>query len=176
MQELILGGVRSGKSALAQRRAHKSGLQLVYIATATAGDEAMAARIQRHRLERQDEWRLVEEPVALAEVLRQNAAPDRCLVVDCLTLWLSNLLGSASPNADQEFHYQRQMLLELLPELPGHTILVSNEVNMGVVPLGELSRRFCDEAGLLHQALAERCQRVTLTVAGLPLTLKGAAV
>ncbi len=176
MKELILGGVRSGKSALAQRRAHESGLQLTYIATATAGDEAMAARIQRHRLERGDEWVLVEEPIALADALQQSAAPDRCLLVDCLTLWLSNLLGGSGPTFEQRFHDQRQALLALLPQLPGHIILVSNEVNMGVVPLGALSRRFCDEAGWLHQALAQQCQRVTLTVAGLPLVLKGESV
>lgn len=173
MKELILGGVRSGKSALAQQRALASGLHLTFIATATAGDEAMAARIQRHRLERTDAWTLIEEPIALADVLRQSAAPDRCLLVDCLTLWLSNLLGAASESV---FQHERQALLELLPQLPGHIILVSNEVNMGVVPMGELSRRFCDEAGWLHQALAQQCQRVTLSVAGLPLVLKGASV
>ncbi|MDZ4261078.1 MAG: bifunctional adenosylcobinamide kinase/adenosylcobinamide-phosphate guanylyltransferase, partial [Pseudomonadota bacterium] len=91
MKELILGGVRSGKSALAQQRALASGLHLTFIATATAEDEAMAARIRRHRLERTDAWTLIEEPIALADVLRQSAAPDRCLLVDCLTLWLSNL-------------------------------------------------------------------------------------
>jgi adenosylcobinamide kinase/adenosylcobinamide-phosphate guanylyltransferase len=158
VKELILGGVRSGKSALAQQRALASGLHLTFIATATAEDEAMAARIQRHRLERTDAWTLIEEPIVL---------------VDCLTLWLSNLLGAASESA---FQYERQALLELLPQLPGHIILVSNEVNMGVVPMGELSRRFCDEAGWLHQALAQQCQRVTLSVAGLPLVLKGESV
>lgn len=170
MRELILGGTRSGKSALAQRRAQASGLPVTYIATATAGDDEMSARIRRHQLERPVEWALIEEPIALAEALRQSAAPDRCLLVDCLTLWLSNLLGFAN---EPEFQYERQALLDLLPQLPGHIILVSNEVNMGVVPMGELSRRFCDEAGWLHQALAQQCQRVTLTVAGLPLLLKG---
>ena len=170
MKELILGGARSGKSALAQQRAQSSGLRVTYIATATAGDGEMAARIQRHQLERPAEWDLIEEPVALAEVLRQSAAPNRCLLVDCLTLWLSNLLGFAT---ESELQQQRQALLDLLPQLPGHIILVSNEINMGVVPMGELSRRFCDEAGWLHQALAQQCQRVTLTVAGLPLVLKG---
>lgn len=170
MKELILGGVRSGKSALAQQRALASGMAVTYIATATAGDEEMSARIQRHRLERPTEWTLIEEPVALAEALRQSAAPERCLLVDCLTLWLTNLLCFAS---EAELQQQRQALLDLLPQLPGHIILVSNEINMGVVPMGELSRRYCDEAGWLHQALAQQCQRVTLTVAGLPLLLKG---
>jgi len=170
MKELILGGVRSGKSALAEQRALASGLRVTYVATATAGDTEMAARIERHQSERPAGWELIEEPIALAEALRQSAAPDRCLLVDCLTLWLNNLLGFAS---EAEFQQQRQALLDLLPQLPGHIILVSNEINMGVVPMGELSRRFCDEAGWLHQALAPICQRVTLTVAGLPLVLKG---
>jgi len=170
MKELILGGVRSGKSALAEQRALASGLRVTYVATATAGDAEMAARIQRHQLERPSGWELIEEPIALAEALRQSAAPERCLLVDCLTLWLNNLLGFAN---EAEFQQQRQALLDLLPQLPGHIILVSNEINMGVVPMGELSRRFCDEAGWLHQALAPICQRVTLTVAGLPLVLKG---
>lgn len=170
MKELILGGARSGKSALAQQRAADSRLQVTYIATATAGDEEMVRRIQRHQSERPAEWALIEEPIALAEALRQSAAPGRCLIVDCLTLWLSNLLCFAN---DGEFHQQRQALLDLLPQLPGHIILVSNEINMGVIPMGELSRRYCDEAGWLHQALAQQCQRVTLTVAGLPLLLKG---
>jgi adenosylcobinamide kinase/adenosylcobinamide-phosphate guanylyltransferase len=170
LKELIIGGARSGKTRLAQQRATASALEVCYIATATAGDEEMSARIQRHRLERPSEWQLIEEPVALAEALRQSAAPGRCLIVDCLTLWLSNLLCFAS---DAELQQQRQALLDLLPGLPGHIILVSNEINMGVVPMGELSRRFCDEAGWLHQSLAQQCQRVTLTVAGLPLLLKG---
>ncbi len=170
MKELILGGTRSGKSRLAQERAIASGLPVTYIATATAGDDEMAARIQCHQRERPVEWALIEAPIGLAEALRQSAGPDRCLLVDCLTLWLSNLLGFAT---EAEFQQQRQALLDLLPQLPGYIILVSNEVNMGVVPMGELSRRFCDEAGWLHQTLAQQCQRVTLTVAGLPLQLKG---
>lgn len=170
MKELIIGGARSGKTRLAQQRATASALEVCYIATATAGDEEMSARIQRHRLERPSEWQLIEEPVALAEALRQSAAPGRCLIVDCLTLWLTNLLGFAT---EAELQQQRKALLDLLPQLPGHIILVSNEINMGVVPMGELSRRFCDEAGWLHQELARICQRVTLTVAGLPLLLKG---
>jgi adenosylcobinamide kinase/adenosylcobinamide-phosphate guanylyltransferase len=170
VKELILGGARSGKSALAQQRAIASGLRVTYIATATAGDDEMRARIQRHQLERPAEWELIEEPIALADALQQSAAPERCLIVDCLTLWLTNLLGFAT---ESELQQQRQALLDLLPQLPGHIILVSNEINMGVVPMGELSRRFCDEAGWLHQALAQQCQRVTLTVAGLPLVLKG---
>ncbi len=170
MKELILGGVRSGKSALAQQRAEKSGLEVVYIATATAGDEAMAQRIARHQADRPADWKILEAPLMLIDVLQQQAADNCCLIVDCLTLWLTNLLLKED---DAFFQGQRDGLLALLPHLPGHIILVSNEINMGVVPMGELSRRFCDEAGWLHQALAQICDRVSLMVAGLPLEIKG---
>ena len=174
VKELILGGARSGKSALAEQRARTSGLEVSTIATAEAGDAEMAARIAMHRARRPDRWRLVEEPVALAAVLRQEATAKRCVIVDCLTLWLSNLLGADSaPVESPLFVRERAALLDALPALPGHIILISNEVGMGIVPLGPLSRRFCDEAGRLHQDLARVCDRVILTVAGLPSMLKG---
>ncbi len=170
MKELILGGARSGKSRLAEQRAMASGLQLIYIATATADDTEMRLRVAEHRQRRSDAWTLIEEPRALASVLHAHAAADRCLLVDCLTLWLSNLLC-----ADQEtlFETERRALTELLPRLPGHIILVSNETGLGVVPLGELTRRYTDEAGRLHQDIARCCDRVIFTLAGLPLILKG---
>lgn len=169
MKELILGGVRSGKSRLAELHAHGSGLPVCYVATATAQDEEMRARIAHHQAQRPDHWQLVEEPFALAAVLQRHAAADRCVLVDCLTLWLTNLLC-----LDDEARLRREIdaLIEALPGLPGTLILVSNETGMGVVPLGELTRRYCDEAGWLHQAVAARCDKVTLTVAGLPLVLK----
>lgn len=169
MQELILGGARSGKSALAQQRAGQSRLAVTYIATARALDEEMAARIARHRSARPAAWTLVEEPLRLAATLQAHAAAERCLLVDCLTLWLSNLLAEG----EARLALEKQALLETLPGLPGHIILVSNEVGQGIVPGNALARRFCDEAGRLHQALAALCERVTLTVAGLPLPLKG---
>lgn len=170
MKELILGGVRSGKSRLAEQQAMASGLMLTYIATATADDAEMCLRVAEHRRRRSDAWALVEEPRALASVLRAHAAVNRCLLVDCLTLWLSNLLC-----ADQEalFETERHAFMELLPHLPGHIILVSNETSLGVVPLGTLTRRFADEAGRLHQDIARCCDRVIFTLAGLPLILKG---
>jgi len=170
MLELILGGARSGKSRLAERLARESGLAVCYVATSQALDDEMAARIAQHRARRPAEWALVEEPLALARVLREQAAPGRCLLVDCLTLWLTNLLLADDP---QRLAQEREALLECLAELPGRVILVSNETGLGVVPLGELSRRYVDEAGWLHQALAERCRRVLFCVAGLPMTLKG---
>lgn len=170
MRTLILGGARSGKSALAERLAQQSGLDVVYVATSTAGDTEMATRIAHHRARRPAAWDLVEEPLALADALERAARPDRCVLVDCLTLWLTNLLCAENENL---FTQQHGRFLELLPSLPGELILVSNEVGHGIVPLGELTRRFVDEAGRLHQAVAAICDRAVLTVAGLPLPLKG---
>jgi adenosylcobinamide kinase/adenosylcobinamide-phosphate guanylyltransferase len=130
----------------------------------------MRERIERHRDQRPAHWALVEEPLALARVLREQAREDRCLLVDCLTLWLSNLLLTDDPQA---WARERSALLETLPALPGRVLLVSNETGLGVVPMGELTRRFVDEAGWLHQALAADCERVVFCVAGLPQVLKG---
>ena len=171
MKELILGGARSGKSALAMQRALASGKEVTFIATATAGDAEMAARIAHHKADRPSHWMLVEEPIALADVLSQHADEQSCLLVDCLTLWLSNLLGEECFDEEQ-FIRQRDNLLNVLPQLPGHIIFVSNEVGFGITPMGPISRRFIDEAGRLHQQLASLCDQVTLTVAGLPLVLK----
>lgn len=170
MQQLILGGARSGKSQLAERLASASGLSVVYVATSQPLDGEINQRVAVHRQRRPAEWGLVEEPLALAAALHAHAAHNVCLLVDCLTLWLTNLLIEADP---QRLGRERQALFDCLADLPGQVIFVSNETGLGVVPMGELTRRYVDEAGLLHQALAERCQRVVLTVAGLPLTLKG---
>jgi adenosylcobinamide kinase/adenosylcobinamide-phosphate guanylyltransferase len=173
MLQLILGGARSGKSRLAEKLATDSGLSVTYIATSQPLDGEMTARIAHHRERRPSEWGLIEEPVELARVLKENATPNHCLLIDCLTLWLTNLLMLEDPDC---LNHEREALLHTLATLPGEIIFVSNETGLGVVPLGELTRRYVDEAGWLHQALAERCQRVVLTVAGLPLTLKGTAL
>ncbi|WP_321835954.1 bifunctional adenosylcobinamide kinase/adenosylcobinamide-phosphate guanylyltransferase [Pseudomonas kulmbachensis] len=173
MLQLILGGARSGKSRLAEKLAAQSGCAVTYIATSQPLDGEMSERVRHHRERRPVEWALIEEPVELARVLRDNARADACLLVDCLTLWMTNLLMLEDP---QRLITERDALLECLADLPGEIVFVSNETGMGVVPLGELTRRYVDEAGWLHQALAERCQRVVLTVAGLPLTLKGTAL
>ncbi|PAA33397.1 bifunctional adenosylcobinamide kinase/adenosylcobinamide-phosphate guanylyltransferase [Pseudomonas fragi] len=173
MLQLILGGARSGKSRLAEKLAAESGCAVTYIATSQPLDGEMNERVRHHRERRPEHWALIEEPIELARVLRDNARADACLLVDCLTLWLTNLLMLEDP---QRLSAERDALLECLAELPGEILFVSNETGMGVVPLGELTRRYVDEAGWLHQALAERCQRVVLTVAGLPLTLKGTAL
>ncbi|EHQ52178.1 adenosylcobinamide kinase/adenosylcobinamide-phosphate guanylyltransferase [Ectothiorhodospira sp. PHS-1] len=171
MKELILGGVRSGKSALAERLALESGLPVTYVATARPGDdEEMHARIRHHRERRPSDWTLVESGADLAATLVRHARPGHCLLVDCLTLWLTHLLWDEEA---QTCAREQEDFLVVLPRLPGRVIMVSNETSMGIVPLGELTRRFCDDAGRLHQAVAARADRVVLTVAGLPHTLKG---
>ena len=171
-RSLILGGIRSGKSRLAERLAIASTLPVIYVATAHAGDAEMTRRIAGHRERRPPAWGLIEEPLFLAEVLARECAPDRCILVDCLTLWLTNWLMKMDESG---LHAQTRTLLDVVSRAPGRLIMVGNETSMGVVPLGDLSRRFCDLAGVLHQDLAARCDRVILTVAGLPLVLKGEA-
>lgn len=173
MRNLILGGARSGKSRLAEQLASDSGLPVTYIATSEPLDGEMNERVRLHRQRRPATWGLIEEPLALAHVLRTEAGAGRCLLVDCLTLWLTNLLMLEDP---QRLASERDALLDCLEQLPGTLILVSNETGLGVAPMGELTRRYIDQAGWLHQAVAERCQRVVLTVAGLPLMLKGPAL
>jgi adenosylcobinamide kinase/adenosylcobinamide-phosphate guanylyltransferase len=170
MRELILGGVRSGKSRLAEQHANDSGLDVVYVATAQMRDAEMQQRIAHHRARRPARWQVVEAGHDLAQVLQQQAGSGRCVLVDCLTLWLTQLLCDLS---EAELRREVDAVLAVLPTLPGQIILVSNETNMGVVPLGELSRRYCDEAGRLHQQVGALCDRVILTVAGLPLIVKG---
>jgi adenosylcobinamide kinase/adenosylcobinamide-phosphate guanylyltransferase len=169
---LILGGVRSGKSRLAERLAHDSARPVTYIATAHAGDDEMRQRIAAHQRRRPSDWRLIEEPIALADVIARESAPDRCLLVECLTLWLTNLLMK---NDESGLRQELDALLNAAASTPGRLILVGNETNLGIVPLDELTRRFCDLAGTLHQGLAARCDQVILTVAGLPVTVKGGA-
>jgi len=181
--ELILGGARSGKSRLAEQRASDLTCPVTVIATAEAGDDEMAARIARHRADRPSHWRVIEAPTGLAGVLREAAAEGQCVIVDCLTLWLSNLLtrdaaGLAAPHpADHLSAWQAELdaLIATLPELPGKVFLVANEVGLGLVPDTPLGRLFRDEAGRLNQAVAAACDRVTFVAAGLPLTLKGGA-
>lgn len=180
MTLLITGGARSGKSAQAERLAADSGLDVVYIATALAKDAEMRERIRHHRARRPENWRTVEAPIALAAALSEHAAPSRCLVVDCLTLWLTNLIFADEPQADEsavlvrgrQFETQRNALLTTLPALPGTTILVGNEIGMGIVPMTPLSRFFTDENGRLNQAVAALSSEVCLMVAGCPLWVR----
>lgn len=172
MKALILGGARSGKSRYAQSHAEASGLPVTIIATGQARDAEMAARIARHQAERPASWVTLEEPLHLAAALQQVAGAGRCVLVDCLTLWLMNLLEAGETVFDAE----RAALLAALPTLPGEVLFVSNEVGLGVIPLGELSRRFVDEAGWLNQDIARLADNVTFIAAGLPLAMKTAVV
>jgi adenosylcobinamide kinase/adenosylcobinamide-phosphate guanylyltransferase len=175
MKELIIGGARSGKSRLAEARALAGGLAVTYVATAEARDDEMAARIAHHRARRPAGWLCVEEPLRLAVTLARLARPDACLLVDCLTLWLSNLLLAGGELPDNPLPAAEiDALLAILPDLPGRLILVSNEVGCGIVPANALGRRFADEQGWLNQRVAAACDEVTLVAAGLPLTLKSA--
>lgn len=172
MKQLILGGARSGKSKLAEQLAAASSEEVVYLATAARIDDdlEMKRRIRMHRERRPRDWLLLEEPLNLASALDQNCRAGRFVIVDCLTLWLSNILLM---DEGRQFEIQTTALLSILPELKGNLVLVSNEVGLGIVPMGELSRRFQDESGWFHQQIAQLCDRVVLTVAGLPLILKG---
>lgn len=189
MKTLIIGGARSGKSAWAEQQAAAFAAQspahdVVVIATAHAGDEEMAARIAAHQAQRPASWRTLEAPLALAETLRAADAPQRLLLVDCLTLWLTNLLlADMAPDVDlgtvrrltpgPTFERERAALLAVLPTLRAQVLLIGNEVGHGIVPMGALNRLFVDENGRLHQAVAACCDQVRFVMAGCALALKG---
>ena len=164
---LILGGARSGKSRYAERLVLASGLAPVYVATAEALDDEMAARIAAHRVRRGGSWRTIEEPLDLAGVLQKERGPDRAVLVDCLTLWLTNLMVWERP-----VRVEIERLVTMLPQPNGALVLVSNEVGLGVVPTDPMARAFVDHAGSLHQRIAEQADVVVFMAAGLPLHLK----
>ncbi|EXE26037.1 bifunctional adenosylcobinamide kinase/adenosylcobinamide-phosphate guanylyltransferase [Acinetobacter sp. 907131] len=170
MLQLILGGARSGKSRLAEQTAINMQLAVTYVATAQALDPEMQNRIEHHQNQRPAHWSLVEEPLNLANALQKIDRPNQIILVDCLTLWLTNLLLLEDQNIQQ---LECEQLLKVLPTLQSEIILVSNETGLGVVPLGEISRRFVDEAGRLHQALGQIANKVVFCVAGFSMILKG---
>ena len=172
---LVIGGARSGKSRHAEALARGTGLERVYLATATAWDDEMRARIALHRDGRAaDGWRTVEEPLALVDALHREAAPGRVVLVDCLTLWLTNVMLGAAPEAAQGAVEEACAgLAAAVPGLAGPALFVSNEVGWGIVPDNRLARDFRDAQGRLNQRMAEACGRVVLVAAGLPLALKG---
>lgn len=171
MMQLILGGARSGKSRLAEQTAKDSGLAVIYIATAQAFDAEMQDRIHHHQAQRPGHWTVIEEPLYLANCLIELDQPNQVILVDCLTLWMSNLLMHENPDLQMQ---QCQHLLDILPILESDVILVSNETGLGVIPMGEISRRFVDESGRLHQQLGQIADKVVFCVAGFPMILKGA--
>lgn len=170
MLQLILGGARSGKSRLAEQTAISTQLSVTYVATAQALDPEMQSRIAHHQNQRPAHWSLIEEPLFLANALKKIDQPNQIILVDCLTLWLTNLLLLEDQSVQQ---FECEQLLKVLPTLESEIILVSNETGLGVVPLREISRRFVDEAGRLHQALGQIADKVVFCVAGFPMILKG---
>jgi adenosylcobinamide kinase/adenosylcobinamide-phosphate guanylyltransferase len=182
--ELILGGVRSGKSRTAEARAAAwlagaAQREAVLVATALPGDAEMAKRIARHRAERAaclPALATREVPRALPQALRELAAPQRLVVVDCLTLWLTQCLlpSDGAGLAPDDWQREQRSLLDALAAAAGPVVLVSNEIGLGVMPLSSETRRFVDALGVLHQQVGERCARVTLLVAGIEFTVKAA--
>jgi adenosylcobinamide kinase/adenosylcobinamide-phosphate guanylyltransferase len=168
---LVLGGARSGKSRYAEGLATATGLDLVYVATATDhGDPEMQARIARHRAERDARWHTVDAPLDLVGALRRETAASRVVLVDCLTLWLTNvMLGGADVDAAVAD------LAARVTDTPGPVIFVSNEVGMGIVPDNALARAFRDAQGRLNQRMAAACDTVVFVAAGLPMRLKPSA-
>lgn len=164
---LVLGGARSGKSAYAEGLVERTS-RPIYLATAEArDDDEMTARIAAHRARRGPHWTSVEEPLALPEMLTRWAAPDAAIMVDCLTLWVSNLI-----EAERDLAEETRRLLAALAHVSGPVVLVSNEIGLGIVPETPLVRVFRDHVGILHQELAQCAERVVLIVAGLPLFVK----
>jgi adenosylcobinamide kinase/adenosylcobinamide-phosphate guanylyltransferase len=168
----ILGGARSGKSAYAERLAAASALPVTYVATARICDEEFAQRVALHRERRPGHWALVEAPVDLAGALRTLARDGHCVLIDCLTLWLANLLFPLE-GAELDPAPFFDALEAALSRSTGKVIVVSNEIGLGVVPMGSVTRRYMDELGRLNQRVAAMSTRATLMVAGLPLALKG---
>jgi len=171
MIRLILGGARSGKSRYAEQIASASQKPVCYVATAKAQDAEMQARIEHHRQSRPREWQTREVPIHLDKVLSDNSLLSHCILIDCLTLWVTNLLCEGENVA--EFRSNLLATLQRLQAQPDtEIILVSNETGLGVVPMGELTRRYVDEAGWLHQSLAEIADEVILMVAGISVPIK----
>ena len=165
---LVLGGARSGKSSYAEKMVESSGLQPLYLATGRAFDKEMENRIAIHRDRRGSEWQTVEEPLDLIGALTLNAATDRFVLVDCLTLWLTNLMM-----AERDITTETASLVAMLPDLAGPVVFVSSEVGLGIVPENRMAREFRDHAGFLHQAVAAIADDVYFMAAGLPLRMKG---
>lgn len=193
MINLVLGGARSGKSRFAEKIASKSKQSVFYIATATADDEEMTQRITQHQLDRPSDWSLIEEPLFLANKLTEltgsnknkafkkdkdvsnnkKASKDKVILVECMTLWLSNWLCQQSAESAEQWKSEKAAFIEAIMAIDSDVIIVSNEVGSGIVPLGKLSRDFADQAGWLNQELASVADRVWLVVAGCPILIKG---
>jgi adenosylcobinamide kinase/adenosylcobinamide-phosphate guanylyltransferase len=185
----VLGGARSGKSLYAERLAHESARPVTYIATARGADDEFAARIAHHRVRRPSHWALVEAGDNLAAALSEADREGRCVLIDCLTLWLAGLLcpldateppsAASEPSGEEPATCAAKISSHLdafeaaLTSARGQVIIVSNEIGLGVVPLGSITRQYVDELGRLNQRIAAIAPTVTFMVAGLPLAVKG---
>jgi adenosylcobinamide kinase/adenosylcobinamide-phosphate guanylyltransferase len=165
---LVLGGARSGKSTFAEKLVTTSGLDMHYVATGRAWDGEMQARIAEHQHRRGADWQTHEEPLEVAACLKAIDASDRVVLIDCLTLWITNLMM-----ADRDMAAEFQKLAEWLPQARARLVFVSNEVGLGIVPENRMARDFRDHAGRLHQLVAEKSAEVYFIAAGLPLKMKG---
>ncbi|MGD9476441.1 bifunctional adenosylcobinamide kinase/adenosylcobinamide-phosphate guanylyltransferase [Shinella sp. G-2] len=165
---LVLGGARSGKSAFAEGLVAETGLSRHYIATGRAWDEEMRQRIAKHREDRGKGWETHEEPLALAERIADVAREDRAVLIDCLTLWVTNLMLE-----ERDIAREFEGLLRAIKDAPGRLVFVSNEVGLGIVPENRMAREFRDHAGRLHQKVAALVPEVYFIAAGLPLKMKG---
>lgn len=166
---LVLGGARSGKSGFAEKLASEQSDNITYVATATAGDNEMRERIKHHQRSRPQDWLLIEEPFNLSKVVNENDFADKTLIIECMTLWLSNWLCT---NDSQGWDDERKAFIKALSNTKANIVIVSNEVGSGVIPLGELSRDFVDRAGWLNQTLANLADKAILVVAGCAINLK----
>jgi adenosylcobinamide kinase/adenosylcobinamide-phosphate guanylyltransferase len=165
---LITGGARAGKSRYAERLMTARPAHHAVIATATAGDAEMAERIAHHKAERDKTWETIEQPISVRAAIRNAARPDRILLVDCLTLWISNLMGE-----QRDIEVEMQGLVGTLKIAAGPVIIVSNEVGLGIVPDNPLARAFRDNLGRANQLVAAAAEVVVFMAAGIPMILKG---
>jgi adenosylcobinamide kinase/adenosylcobinamide-phosphate guanylyltransferase len=173
MVVLVTGGARSGKSNFALKLAEKLEGKRLFLATAEALDEEMGQRIQRHRKQRGNRWDTLEEPICLGKALRPILSLYKTIVVDCLTLWMSNILGKY-PDHDEKVVEIIDDFFLCLSEFEGALIVISNEVGMGIVPDNKLARIYSDRLGLLNQRMAERAEKVYVLFSGIPVEVKGA--
>lgn len=178
---LVIGGARSGKSTYAERLLCPFNKQMVYVATATGGDDEMVARITYHKKQRLSCWKLIEEPLQLSKIVQQLITENQSdtplvILIECMTLWLTNWFCLDEKNRFKKWQHEKELFFEQLSRISARQeieiIIVSNEVGSGIIPMGNLSRDFVDQAGWLNQSLAAIADNVTLVVAGLPVKLK----
>ncbi|WP_133013329.1 bifunctional adenosylcobinamide kinase/adenosylcobinamide-phosphate guanylyltransferase [Marinomonas flavescens] len=169
MKHLVLGGVRSGKSAFAEERILATDSPVYYVATSQVWDDEMADRVRKHQRRRPASWSLIEEPIKLAQTLQQLNNTGNAVIVECLSLWISNLLCSEDEDL---FEQETEAFLAIVKRFEGELIIVSSEVGLGIMPMNAMARRFGDEIGMMNQKLAKLTERVTFVAAGLPMPLK----